>query len=180
VASDAEGEHKSWLVNAANPTIGSVALRFGRIAECGGAHAPPFFQTGMPSFLALSARFAEMPEPGNTMTPIGRTSRIRSLRLNGAAPGVPVPVRLEDNLRHLAVVGPAGSDALGALGTAAMQQHHVGMLGANLVERVPDRGVIVEVESAGEGDLRSSGKQYLGFGAAFGGEKVATVNHRSC
>jgi hypothetical protein len=27
----------------------------------------------------------------------------------------------------LAVVGPAGSDALGALGTAAMQRHHVGM-----------------------------------------------------
>jgi mRNA interferase RelE/StbE len=26
----------------------------------------------MPSFLALSARLAEMPEPGKTMTPIGR------------------------------------------------------------------------------------------------------------
>src|ERR1700676_714092 len=53
----------------------------------GGAHAPPSpnFQTGIPSFLALSPRLAEMPEPGNTMTPIGRTSRIRSLRLNGAA-----------------------------------------------------------------------------------------------
>ena len=49
------------------------------------AHASPNFHTGMPSFLALSARFAEMPEPGNTMTPIGRTSRIWSLRLNGAA-----------------------------------------------------------------------------------------------
>lgn len=42
----------------------------------GGAYAPPNFQTGMPSFLALSARFAEMPEPGKTMTPIGSTSRI--------------------------------------------------------------------------------------------------------
>lgn len=41
-----------------------------------GAYAPPNFQTGMPSFLALSARFAEMPEPGKTMTPIGSTSRI--------------------------------------------------------------------------------------------------------
>jgi hypothetical protein len=41
-----------------------------------GAYAPPNFQTGMPSFLALSARFAEMPEPGKTMTPIGNTSRI--------------------------------------------------------------------------------------------------------
>jgi hypothetical protein len=42
----------------------------------GGAHAPPDFQTGMPSFLALSARLAEIPEPGKTMTPIGSTSRI--------------------------------------------------------------------------------------------------------
>src|SRR5260221_13425535 len=51
-----------------------------------GAHAPPSnFQTGMPSFLALSARFAEMPEPGNTMTPIGITASIWSLRRNGAA-----------------------------------------------------------------------------------------------
>ena len=76
---------KRWLVKATNSTLGSVALRFSRIAECGSAHAPPYFQTGMPSFFALSARFAEMPEPGNTMTPIGRTSRTRSLRLNGAA-----------------------------------------------------------------------------------------------
>ena len=51
-----------------------------------GAHAPPSnFHTGMPSFLALSARFAEMPEPGNTMTPIGITASIWSLRRNGAA-----------------------------------------------------------------------------------------------
>ena len=56
-------------------------------AKIGGAQAPPSsnFQTGMPSFLALSARFAEIPEPGNTMTPIGRISSILSLRLNGAA-----------------------------------------------------------------------------------------------
>src|SRR5262245_63660634 len=55
------------------------------LQDYGNAHAPPQFQTGMPIFFALSARFAEMPEPGNTITPIGRTSRIRSLRLNGAA-----------------------------------------------------------------------------------------------
>ena len=42
----------------------------------GGAYAPPNVQTGMPSFFALSARFAEIPEPGKTMTPIGSTSRI--------------------------------------------------------------------------------------------------------
>src|SRR5215468_10545922 len=51
----------------------------------GGAYAPPNVQTGMPSFLDLSARLAEMPEPGKTMTPIGSTSRSWSLRLKGAA-----------------------------------------------------------------------------------------------
>src|SRR6516164_7604239 len=62
-----------------------AVVQYSAHQEYGSAYAPPCFQMGMPSFLALSARFAEMPEPGNTMTPIGRTSRIRSLRLNGAA-----------------------------------------------------------------------------------------------
>ncbi len=56
--------------------------------SCGVAlYAPPSsnFHTGMPSFLALSARLAEMPEPGKTITPMGSVSSIWSLRLNGAA-----------------------------------------------------------------------------------------------
>ena len=46
----------------------------------GTAHAPPApsFQTGRPSFFALSARLPWMPVPGNTMTPIGCTSSIAS------------------------------------------------------------------------------------------------------
>jgi hypothetical protein len=44
----------------------------------GGAHAPPSsnVHTGMPSLRALSARLAETPEPGKTMTPMGSVSRI--------------------------------------------------------------------------------------------------------
>jgi hypothetical protein len=44
----------------------------------GGAYAPPLpnFQTGMPSFRALSAMFSWMPVPGKTRTPIGSTSSI--------------------------------------------------------------------------------------------------------
>ena len=39
--------------------------------------APPLeLQTGMPSLRALSARFAEIPEPGKTMTPIGMAPSI--------------------------------------------------------------------------------------------------------
>src|ERR1700674_4735179 len=40
-----------------------------------GAGSSPNFHTGMPSLRALSARLAEMPEPRNTMTPIGSTAR---------------------------------------------------------------------------------------------------------
>ena len=64
------------------------------------------------------------------------------------------------------------------LGEPPCKQHHVGMLGERLVETIPDRAMIVEVESAGEGDLGPGGEQRLGFGAALGGEEVAAVDHR--
>ena len=37
--------------------------------------------------------------------------------------------------------------------------------------------VIVEVEPAGEGDLRAGGQQHLVLGPALGGEEVAAVDH---
>ena len=59
---------------ASNPYYARLrqVLHFGD----GGTQPPPNFQTVMPSFLALSARFAEIPEPGKWMTPIGNTSSI--------------------------------------------------------------------------------------------------------
>jgi hypothetical protein len=66
--------------------------------------------------------------------------------------------RFEGDLRHLAVVGPAGGDALGALRRTAVQQHHVKMLSMDLIELVPNQAVIVAVEAAGEDDLRSGGQ----------------------
>jgi hypothetical protein len=109
-----------------------------------GAYAPlSNFQTGMPSFLALSARFAEMPEPGNTMTPIGTTASIWSLRRNGAA----LAWRVQSGLKAIWVTLRALARS-GALRAAAVEQHHAGMLGVNLVETVPDRAVVVKVETA--------------------------------
>ena len=40
--------------------------------------------TGMRILRALSAKFSEIPEPGNARTPIGMVSSIASLRLKGA------------------------------------------------------------------------------------------------
>src|SRR5260370_41978201 len=95
-----------------------------------GAHAPlSNFQTGMPSILALSARFAEIPEPGNTMAPIGITASIWSLRGNGAAlawrGGAGVGVGVGGPGRGVRGAGP-GSAALGGGGGAGVHGRGVG------------------------------------------------------
>src|SRR6266436_59951 len=64
--------------------------------------------------------------------------------------GIAIPVGLEGDWRNLAVVGPASRNAICALRADDMQEHHVGVLGADLVEPVPDRAMIVEVEAARE------------------------------
>jgi len=98
--------------------------------------------------------------------------------LEGRGVAVPRPVGLEDDLWNFAIVSPAGGDALGAARAAAVQEHHVRMLGADLVERVPDALVVVALGAAGEGDARAGRGAELGVGAAAGGEELAAVDHR--
>jgi hypothetical protein len=59
-----------------------------------------------------------------------------------------------------------------------VQQHHVGMLGVDLIELGPDQAMIVEVEPAGECDFRPCGQEHLVVGALLRGEEVAAVDHR--
>ena len=60
--------------------VGGVAMNVSvwaqscRLTKGESAHPDLKSNSGMPSFLALSARLSEMPEPGNTTTPIGRVS----------------------------------------------------------------------------------------------------------
>src|SRR6266702_222888 len=61
---------------------------------------------------------------------------------------------------------------------AAMQQDHVGMLGVDLVEPIPDHVMIVEVEAAGEGDLWPCRGQHFGLGTALRCEEVTAIDHR--
>jgi hypothetical protein len=49
-----------------------------------------------------------------------------------------------------------------------MQQHHVRVLGVDLVEPIPDQAMVVEVEPAGERDLRSWRQHHFDLGAALG------------
>ena len=97
--------------------------------------------------------------------------------MNGAALACFVQSGLKAICGTLRFSAQLGGDQFGALGRSAVQQHHVGVLGVDLVEPVPDQLVIVEVEPAGEGDLGSRGQQHLVFGPAFGGEEVAAVDH---
>ena len=92
--------------------------------------------------------------------------------------GVPVPIGFEHDLRHLAVIGPAGGCAFGAARRPAMKQHHVGMLGVDTVERFPDAAVIVAVGAAREGNARPGGNQQLRLGTAAGGDEFPAVDHR--
>jgi len=101
---------------------------------------------------------------------------IVALERRGVA--MPRPIGLEHDLGDLAIVSPAGGDALGAMRAAAMQQHHVGVLGANLVEYVPDALMVVAIGAAGKGDAGSGRDEDLGFGAAASGKEIAAVDHR--
>ena len=115
------------------------------------AELPPGCQhPGLVGEVVLNAGAREM------RTPIGRVSSIASLRLNGAALACFVQSGLNTICGTLRLSAQLAA-MVGALRRAAVQQHHVGVLGAHLVERGPDRSVIVEVEAAGEGDCGPAG-----------------------
>ena len=89
------------------------------------------------------------------MTPIGNSFEHCVVALERSRLGCFVQSGLKAICGTLRVVGPFGGDQLGALRRAAVDQHHVGMLGVNLVEAIPDQAMVVEVEATGEGDFRS-------------------------
>jgi hypothetical protein len=72
------------------------------------------------------------------MTPIGSTSSIASLRLNGAALACFVQSGLKAICAALRLVAHFGGDQFGPFGRAAAQQHHAGMLRVDLVESSGD------------------------------------------
>src|SRR5271157_841635 len=61
-------------------------------------------------------------------------------------------------------------------GRAAAHEHHVGVLGKNGIERIPDRSMLIAVDAAGEGDLGALWDQRLDFGAALGGDELSVVD----
>lgn len=82
-----------------------------------GAYAPPFpnFQTGMPSFFALSARLPLDAGAGEDLDPDREDVEHLIVTFERCCLGGPGPVRLERDLRHPAMVGPAGGNPLGVL-----------------------------------------------------------------
>ena len=101
-----------------------------------------------------------------------------SLRLNGAALACLVQSGLKAIWATCGYCRPFRGIS-SALSGAAVQQDHVGMLGVNLVETIPDEVVVVEVEPSGERDLWPGRQRDLGLGAALGCDEVAkAVDHR--
>lgn len=116
--------------------------------ESGGAHASPNLQTGIPSFFALWTRLSWMPMREEDQHADLQHFGHLIVALGGRGVTVLHPVGRETGLRHAAVVGSARGDLLGTLRRFAVHQHHVRMLGVDLVELRPDQPVIVEFENA--------------------------------
>ena len=88
-----------------------------------------------------------MPVPMHDVDRQDLEQRVVALERSGL--GVLRPVELEGDLRDVAVARPFAGDEFGALRRAAVQQHHFGVLGVDLVQPVPDQAMVVKVEPAG-------------------------------
>lgn len=88
------------------------------------------------------------------------------------------PIRLEGDLRDFAIVRPIGGDSFRSLGTGIMEQNHVGMLGARLVEHRPNADMAVAIRAAGESDARAGWHEHLRVSEFPGVEKIPAVDHR--
>lgn len=88
------------------------------------------------------------------------------------------PVRLEEDLRDLAMVRPGGGDTRGALGAAATQQHHLRIFRAHLFQRGPDALAVVAVGAASKCDPRARKQEDLSLCELSGVDEVAAVDHR--
>ena len=75
----------------------------------------------------------------------------------GSRPAVRVPVGLADDLVDAVALGPAGRYLLRAR-TAAVDEHHVFVLGLDLVEMRDDFAYVVRLLAARDGDERSLGE----------------------
>ena len=68
------------------------------------------------------------------------------------------PVRLEDNLGDLAVLGPETGDLFGPLGATSMQEDHIGMASMDTIQRFEDAVIVFALNAAGEGDTCTLGE----------------------
>ena len=117
-----------------------------------------------------------MPEPGKTMTPIGKTSSIWSLRLK-VQRGRASSSRARSRSGARCGDRPSGRRSSRRLSVTCRASAPCRGVWHEPVELVPDQPVVDEVDPAGEGDLRSIGQKHLCVGAFPGSNVVAAVNH---
>ena len=90
---------------------------------------------------------------------------------------VGVPVRAADNLMHAARLGPASRDLLRTR-TAAVDQDHVVVLGADLIERRADPVGVLDGLGAGDRDQGAFGQVRLGLFGLASAKEVPGVDGR--
>ena len=131
--------------------------------------------TGMPSFVALSIRFSVMPLPGKAMRPLGKEVEEVVVAAEGRGLSVAVPVGLAHHLVDAVPLGPLRGDLLDA-GTAAVDEDHVGVLGAGLVEASGHRAGVGDGLAACDGDEGSVGQVCAALAVLAGALEVACVD----
>lgn len=78
--------------------------------------------------------------------------------------GMSCPIEFESDLCDLAIVRPAGGDLIGAMRRTAAEEHHIRMLGLELVEDCPVAMMIIAVDAAGECNSGALRAQVPGVG----------------
>jgi hypothetical protein len=121
-----------------------------------------------------------MAEPRKTMTATGSASSIASLRRHQRRVLVPGPVWLEGDLHDFPMLGLASGDALGSLGTGAVERNHVGMPVASPVVRRPDAGAVAAISASRASNAGTGRQKNLHLGEFAGVQKIPAVNVDPC
>ena len=116
-----------------------------------------------------------MPEPGNAITPFGRRFSSSSLRRNGCGAPVRFPVRPAHHLMHAVALGPLRGDLFDT-GTAAVNEHDVGVLRLRPVESRNHGAGIGDGLAAGDGDQCAGGQVRAGLAVLARAHEIAGVD----
>src|SRR3546814_12755084 len=137
------------MMNWSTPNDSGDERRRSRAAEMPEVPALDAHGLGLVVEIVLDAGARQDDDPGGQ----GFQHRIVALERRGLL--VPVPVGLERDLRHLALIGPEDGDLLAARRRCAIRQDHPRMFAVDTAAPVPDEVMRVDVGYIATGDQRN-------------------------